>query len=122
MDISAKYNMNQKLRNNFFILNKNDNRSLAELNNNIKYKNITIPKNILVNKVNSRNKINKLILLKKDGILKFNETPKLIVNNTFIDNYNNQNIININCKKGKQNIKTPNLYKLSKHKRLENFL
>ena len=85
-NLSQKYNL-LNFRKNYSNLNSKEKR------------NIIIPHNFLVNNVCSRNKVNKYLFIKKDGILGLNHNTKFIINNTFINNYNNRNIININNNK-----------------------
>ena len=93
-NFSEKYNL-LNIRKNYSNLNSNENR------------NIIIPHNFKVNNINSRNKVNKYLFTKKDGILGINNNTKFIINNTFINNYNNSNIINI--KNNKSRMKKDNL-------------
>ena len=93
LNLSQKYNL-LNIRKNYSNINSNVNR------------NIIIPHNFLINNVNSRNKVNKYLFIKKDGIMKPNDDKKFIINNTFINNFNNSNIININ---NKNKIKKNNL-------------
>ena len=93
-NFSEKYNL-LNIRKNYSNLNSNE------------YRNIIIPHNFKVNNINSRNKVNKYFLMKKDGILGINNKTKFIINNTFINNYNNSNIINI--KNNKSRMKKDNL-------------
>ena len=94
LNLSQKYNL-LSIRKNYSNINSNVNR------------NIIIPHNFLINNINSRNKVNKYLFMKKDGILGINNKTKFIINNTFINNYNNSNIINI--KNNKSRMKKDNL-------------
>jgi hypothetical protein len=106
LNLSQKYSLLNKRKNNSNI-NSNTNRS------------IIIPPNFLVNNVNSRNKVNKYLFIKKDGILKRNDDKKYIINNTFINNYNNSNIININNNKSQMKKNDLNLCVSVKNENIE---
>ena len=108
-DDFSKYKINSNNINNLNLSQKynllNIRKNYSNINSNVN-KNIIIPHNFLINNVNSRNKVNKYLFIKKDGIMKPNDDKKFIINNTFINNFNNSNIININ---NKNKIKKNNL-------------
>ena len=108
-DDCFKYKINSNNINNLNLSQKynllNIRKNYSNINSNVN-KNIIIPHNFLINNVNSRNKVNKYLFIKKDGIMKPNDDKKFIINNTFINNFNNSNIININ---NKNKIKKNNL-------------
>ena len=108
-DDCSKYKINSNNINNLNLSQKynllNIRKNYSNINSNMN-KNIIIPHNFLINNINSRNKVNKYLFIKKDGIMKPNDDKKFIINNTFINNFNNSNIININ---NKNKIKKNNL-------------
>ena len=108
-DDFSKYKINSNNINNLNLSQKynllNIRKNYSNINSNMN-KNIIIPHNFLINNINSRNKVNKYLFIKKDGIMKPNDDKKFIINNTFINNFNNSNIININ---NKNKIKKNNL-------------
>ena len=108
-DDCSKYKINSNIINNLNLSQKynllNIRKNYSNINSNVN-RNIIIPHNFLINNVNSRNKVNKYLFIKKDGIMKLNDDKKFIINNTFINNFNNSNIININ---NKNKIKKNNL-------------
>ena len=93
--IINKNNSNNFVNNRDFIyLNENEDIKRSRYNKTNFLNEMNIPNKLFVNSISSRNKVNKLLFLKNKGVL--NETPKFIINNTFINNFNNRNIININ--------------------------
>ena len=121
---------NQKLLNKIKNYNiKKDNANIFK--NNFHRVNTNIQKKYLDNNKVSRNNTNQILILNKDGILKFHDNDKFIINNTFINNFNNRNIININSKKKnnpnlfislkKKNNETKNIYDTSKSVEKDNY-
>ena len=108
-DDCSKYKINSNIINNLNLSQKynllNIRKNYSNINSNVN-RNIIIPHNFLINNINSRNKVNKYLFIKRDGIMKLNDDKKVIINNTFINNFNNSNIININ---NKNKIKKNNL-------------
>lgn len=107
----SKYKINNDINNDN--LSQKDNslnirKDYINLNSN-ENKNIIIPHNYMINNMNSRNKVNKYLLIKKADKLGINDNTKFIINNTFINNYNNRNIIYINNNKSRMKKNNLNL-------------
>ena len=114
LKISQRYtllNKNINKLNNNQIENKNKNSKTFQ--NKIYFRNINNNKNLFINNSSESNQLNKYLLANKNGLVKNIETPKYIINNTFINNYNNKNIININNMKNNDNQDDYNNYYIS---------
>ena len=114
LKISQRYTL---LNKNIDKLNKNQienkNKSSKTFQNKIYFRNINNNKNLFINNSSESNQLNKYLLANKNGLVKNIETPKYIINNTFINNYNNKNIININNMKNNDNQDDYNNYYIS---------
>ena len=106
LNLSQKQRLINKIKNDS--IRNNGNNDMKAFKTNLHYRSI-------INNIVSRNNTNKFLVSRKNGILKLNDNIKFIINNTFINNFNNRNIININNKK-KNNA---NLYTSLKKKKNE---
>ena len=85
---SQKYeklnNMKNKIK---FIQSSNEIIHKKIINRKIDFNKLNINQKSFVNKMSDINQINKFLLFKNNGIIRKNEKPKFVVNNTFINNY-----------------------------------